>query len=230
MYRLFITNKNYSSWSLRPWLLMRALGIAFEERLVPLPASGISEEFRRFSPTGRVPCLHDGDTVVWDSLAIVEYLAERHPGIWPAEPVARAFARSACAEMHAGFHTLRNHCSMSVGQRIVLREQPKKLRLELARLAELWNEGLQRFGGPWLAGSQFTAVDAFFAPVAFRLRGYHLSLDARCDAYAERLLAHAAMRDWERAALHEPWRDEPHELEIAAVAASITDLRVIGTH
>lgn len=205
---------------------MRALGIRFEERLVPLPTRGVSQEFQKFSPTGRVPCLHDGEHVVWDSLAIVEYLAERHAGVWPSDPQARAFARCASAEMHGGFTTLRNHCSMTVGQRIVLREKPAALTTELQRLTVLWREGLQRFGGPWLAGAEFTAVDAFYAPVAFRLRSYHLTLDAVCDAYATRLLAHPEMLNWEAAALREPWREEAHERDIIAVAATIEDLRV----
>lgn len=230
MYRLFITNKNYSSWSLRPWVLMRTLGIDFEERLVPLPAGDISAEFRKFAPNGRVPCLHDADVVVWDSLAIVEYLAERHPGIWPQDARARAYARSASAEMHSGFTALRSHCSMTVGQRITLRERPQALQAELARLSQLWTDGLARFGGPWLAGAAFTAVDAFFAPVAYRLRGYGITLGAPCDEYAARLLALPAMQEWEHAALREPWRDEPHEQEIRAVAASIIDLRLPTNH
>ena len=225
MYTLYITNKNYSSWSLRPWVLMRTLGIAFEERLVPLPEDDAAELFRSFSPSGRVPCLHDGDIVVWDSLAIVEYLAERHDGVWPTDARARAYARSASAEMHSSFFALRNHCSMTCGQRIVLRERPAALDADLARLAALWQQGLQNFGGPFLAGPRFSAVDAFFAPVAFRLRGYALSLDARCDEYAARLLALPAMQAWDAAALQEPWREAAHEREVAAVAASIVDLR-----
>lgn len=230
MYALYITNKNYSSWSLRPWVLMRTLGIAFEERLVPLPARGIGAEFRKFAPNGRVPCLHDDDVVVWDSLAIVEYLAERHAGVWPQDPRARAYARSASAEMHSGFSALRNHCSMSVGQRITLRERPPALSRELERLAQLWADGLTRFGGPYLAGATFSAVDAFFAPVAYRLRGYGITLGAACDDYAARLLALPAMQEWEHAALREPWRDVPHEEEIRAVAASIVDLRLPPNH
>lgn len=230
MYALYITNKNYSSWSLRPWVLMRTLGIAFEERLVPLPSGDVGATFRQFAPNGRVPCLHDDDVVVWDSLAIVEYLAERHPGVWPENSRARAYARSASAEMHSGFSALRHHCSMSVGQRITLRERPPALSAELARLSRLWTDGLTRFGGPWLAGVTFTAVDAFFAPVAFRLRGYGIALGAVCDDYVARLLALPAMQDWEHAALREPWRDEPHEREISAVAASIVDLRLPLDH
>lgn len=225
MYTLYIANKNYSSWSLRPWVLLRALGIPFEERLEPFSGATTAERFRHFSPTGKVPCLHDGATRVWDSLAIVEYLAERHPTVWPADRVARAWARSAAAEMHAGFGTLRNICSMTCGQRVTLRERPPALETDLLRLRELWHEGLRRFNGPWLAGAAFTAVDAFYAPVAFRLQTYGISLDAACDAYAARLLRLPAMREWYDAALAEPWRDDDHERDILAVAAHIEDLR-----
>jgi glutathione S-transferase len=176
MYTLHVANKNYSSWSLRPWVLLSELGIPFEERLSPfLPGSGSSwADFRAFSPTGRVPCLHDGDEVVWDSLAIAEYLAERHAGVWPPDARARAWARCAAAEMHAGFATLRNDCTMNCGVRVRLHGVSASLQKDLARLGELWNEGLQRFGGPFLAGRSFGAVDAFYAPVAFRIQTYGL--------------------------------------------------------
>ncbi len=225
--KLYITNKNYSSWSLRPWVLMRELGIPFEEHLEPLgenPAETF-ERFSHFSPTAKVPCLHDGELRIWDSLAIAEHLAERHPEVWPSDPAARAYARSATAEMHSSFGALRRHCSMTCGQRVVLRERPLDLQADLARLRNLWTMGLTRFGGPFLAGAVFTAVDAFFAPVAFRLQSYGLVLDERCDAYAAHLRALPAMREWYAAALVEPWREPAHEEEIAAVAASITDLR-----
>lgn len=225
MYRLHIGNKNYSSWSLRPWVLMRTLRIDFDEILIPFGEPGSAELFRRHSPSARVPCLHDGKRQIWDSLAIVEYLGERHEGVWPADDDARAWARSASAEMHSGFHALRAQCSMSCGQRVVLREQTPSLRVDLMRLAAVWADGLQRFGGPFLAGAAFSAVDAFFAPVAFRLQTYGIALDERCDAYRERLLSLQAMRDWYEAALREPWREITHEREIAAVAASIIDLR-----
>ena len=162
MYTLWIANKNYSSWSLRPWALMRVLDIAFEEQLRPF--GDLCEDgrgFRGFSPTGKVPCLHDGATVVWDSLAIAEYLAERHAGVWPADPAARAWARCAAAEMHSGFGALRNICSMNCGVRIRLHEVSDALKADLARLEELWVDGLVRHGGPWLGGAGFGAVDAF---------------------------------------------------------------------
>jgi glutathione S-transferase len=226
MYTLYITNKNYSSWSLRPWALLRERGIAFDERLVPLPPDGPAwATFRAFSPTGRVPCLHDGAAVIWDSLAIAEYLAERHDGVWPADGAARAWARCAAAEMHAGFATLRERCPMSCGLRVRLRETPPALERDLARLTELWREGLERFGGPFLTGPTFTAVDAFFAPVAFRVQTYGLELDPTAGAYVARLLALPSLRQWEADALREPWREPGHEAETARAGACLEDRR-----
>ena len=225
MYTLYIGNKNYSSWSLRPWLLMTELGIDFDEQLVPFDDGGSWEKFRGFSPTGQVPCLHDGDRVIWESLGIVEYLAERHPGVWPENADARAWARSASAEMHAGFNALRNLCPMTVGLRIRLHERPPSLEKDLARLGELWNQGLSRFGGPFLAGHAFTAVDAFFAPVVFRLQTYGLELDGPAQAYVGDLLARPGMQAWQADALVEAWREPEHEVEIAALGECLEDLR-----
>jgi len=227
MYTLHIANRNYSSWSLRPWLLLRMLDIPFQERLVPFHDAAAWERFRALSPSGKVPLLVDGDTTVWESLAIVEYLAERHPGVWPQDPLARAWARSAASEMHAGFGELRTRCSMSCGQRIRLHEHPPALQRDLDRISSLWAEGLARFGGPFLAGAAFTAVDAFFAPVAFRLQGYGLSLaDAQADACARHLLQLEPMRQWYQAALAEDFRDLPHEEEIITWGTLLEDLRV----
>lgn len=225
MYALYIANKNYSSWSLRAWVLMRELGIPFTERLLRFGDSGAWDGFRRISPSGKVPCLEDGATRVWESLAIVEYLAERHPGVWPADGAARAYARSAAAEMHAGFVELRNRCPMSCGVRIRLHEIPEVLVRDLARLEALWGDGLSRFGGPFLAGRAFTAVDAFFAPVAFRIQSYGLALGAAAAAYASRLLELESMRAWYADALQERFRDEPHEEEISRLGRGIEDLR-----
>jgi glutathione S-transferase len=225
MFELYIGNKNYSSWSLRPWLLMTELGIPFEEHLVAFDDGGSWQKFRAFSPTGQVPCLHDGERAVWESLAIVEYLAERHPGVWPESEDARAWARSASAEMHAGFAALRNLCPMTVAMRIRLHEQPEALEKDLARVAELWNEGLNRFGGPFLAGSTFCAVDAFFAPVAFRCRTYGLTLEGAANGYPAHLLAQSGMQAWQAAALVEPWREPSHEEELAALGECLEDLR-----
>jgi glutathione S-transferase len=212
MYVLYIANKNYSSWSLRPWVLMRERGIAFEERLVPFVAG--ANPRLAFSPTGKVPCLIDGDTRVWDSLAIIEYLAERHPQIWPESQAARTWARCAAAEMHSGFNTLRNVCGMNCGIRVSHEEPTVLLRDELTRLDTLWREGIERFGGPYLAGKHFTAVDAFFAPVAFRIQTYALILGSTAMSYAGRLLEVPSMLQWYADALNETWRDSEHEAEL----------------
>jgi glutathione S-transferase len=225
MYQLFIANKNYSSWSLRPWVLLREREIPFEERLETFDAPHTAAKFRRFSPGGTVPCLVDGETRVWDSLAIVEYLAEQHEGVWPADRVARAWARSASAEMHSGFSALRNRCSMSCGVRIRLPQIPDDLNNNLARLNELWSEGLSRFGGPFLAGECFTAVDAFFCPVAFRIQTYDLKLEPVPAAYAGRLLNLPSMRDWYDSALAETVRDWAHEEDLKALGELTQDLR-----
>jgi glutathione S-transferase len=225
MYTLYIANKNYSSWSLRPWVLMKALGIPFEERQMVFQEGSNWEPFRKFSPGGLVPCLHDPPTIVWDSLAIAEYLAERHPGVWPADSSARAWARCAAAEMHSGFSVLRNVCTMNCGLRIRLHEVSPGLRHNLDRIGELWNEGLQRFGGPWLGGAAFTAVDAFYAPVAFRIQTYDLRLAGAANAYASRLLALGPMQEWYAAALRETWREQAHEAEAREVGVVLQDLR-----
>jgi glutathione S-transferase len=210
---LYIANKNYSSWSLRPWVLMTQLGIPFDEQLKVFHDGSNWEAFRQFSPNGRVPCLHDGESVVWDSLAIMEYLAENYPGVWPSDRAARTWARCAAAEMHSGFSTLRNVCGMSCGIRVRLFEMNAALKADIARVNELWNEGLSRFGGPFLAGNTFTAVDAFYAPVVFRIQTYGLPMEGAASAYVERMLALPAMRVWYDAAVSEPWRDDAHETE-----------------
>jgi glutathione S-transferase len=225
MYDLYIANKNYSSWSLRPWVLMRELDIAFREHLMPFGQESAWVNFRKISPSGKVPCLVDGETVVWDSLAIAEYLAERHAIVWPAEAGARAWARSAAAEMHSGFGELRNRCSMSCGLRIRLHEYPAALDSDVVRLNALWGDGLRRFGGPYLAGKAFTAVDAFFAPVAFRVQTYGLPLDAAAAGYVRRLLDLRAMREWYADALKETLRDTAHEEETPRLGTVTEDLR-----
>lgn len=225
MYQLHIANKNYSSWSLRPWVLMTQLGIPFEEHLTPFQAGSNWSTFRRFAPNGKVPCLIDGDTAVWESLAIVEYLAERQAGIWPEDPVARAWSRCAAAEMHAGFGELRRCCPMNCGVRVSLDETPEALTRDIARLDELWQQGLERFGGSFLAGESFTAVDAFFAPVAFRVQTFGLELGAPAMAYVARLLDLPAMRQWHAEALLEPWREDDHEAELRASGRVLEDAR-----
>jgi glutathione S-transferase len=224
MWTLYIANKNYSSWSLRPWVLLRELGIPFSERLVPFDHQK-PDAFHAFSPTGKVPCLVDGDVVIWDSLAITEYAAEQYPAVWPVDRTARAWARSVSAEMHSGFSTVRNHCGMNCGVRVRLHKEPPALLTEWARIDTLWCEGLERFGGPFLAGDRFTAADAFYAPVAFRVLTYSPSLSPVAASYAERLRTLGSMRDWYASALVEPWRDPPHEAELQDYGRVIEDLR-----
>lgn len=214
MYQLYIANKNYSSWSLRPWVLMTALHIAFEEHLTPFIAGPVQTPFKAFSPTAKVPCLVDGELVVWDSLAITEYLAERHADVWPTDSAARAWARCAAAEMHSGFFALRNQCAMSCGVRVPITDITPTLQADLDRINALWCEGLTRFGGPFLAGNSFSAVDAFFAPVVFRIQTYRLPVSEAVAAYCQHLLAQPAMQSWYESALAETWREPAHEDEV----------------
>ncbi len=222
---LITANRNYSSWSLRPWLLMTERGIAFEDRVELFHEGSSYDAFRRFSPTGQVPVLLDGDTTVWDSLGIALYLADRHDGIWPADPAARAWAQSAVAEMHGGFATLRNQCTMNVGVRVALPAIAPALARDVARIGELWSEGLTRFGGPFLAGPAFSAADAFYAPVVFRVRTYGLAIPPDARRFVDHMLALPGMRAWEAAALAEPWREPGHEAELAACGTVVEDHR-----
>ncbi len=226
MYALHLGNKNYSSWSLRPWVLLKTLGIPFDERQHIFPEDGPSYPlFKSFSPTGFVPVLEDGDIKVWDTLGIVGYVAEDHPEVWPADKAARAWARSAAAEMHSGFSALRNQCGMNIGIRCKTPEIDAALRANLDRLDELWGEGLTRFGGPFLAGALFNAVDAFFCPVAFRVQTYSLPLSPRSREYVDRLLALSAMKEWYEAGIAEPFREPNHEGETTLAHAVIADYR-----
>ena len=222
---LITANRNYSSWSLRPWLLMRALNIAFEDRIEPFTLPVNWQAFRAFSPTGQVPTLIDGDTTVWDSLGITLYLADRHAGIWPTDPAARTFAQCVVTEMHGGFSALRNRCTMNVGVRARMSDIPADLARDIARIVEIFAEGLDRFGGPWLAGAAFTAADAFYAPVAFRIRTYGLDVGAKGAQWVESILAHPAMLEWEHAALAERWREADHEADLARCAVVTADYR-----
>lgn len=222
---LYIANKNYSSWSLRPWLLLQQLAIPFEERLTPFGQQQGTSVFAEFSPTGRVPCLVDHGLTVWDSLAIVEYLYEQEPRVWPADKAARAWARSVAAEMHSGFPHIRNVCTMNCGIRVQLTDWTPELLTEWQRLDSIWCEGLQRFGGPFLAGAHFSAVDAFFAPVAFRAQTYSPALSEMAQAYVQRLLQLPAMQSWYQSALQEVWRDEAHEQEARRAGPWLQDFR-----
>ena len=225
MYTLHIGNKNYSSWSLRPWVLMHMLDIPFDEHQVQFPTGPSFELFRSFSPSGFVPCLTENGWAVWDSLGIVEYLAERHSGVWPVEARARSWARCAAAEMHSSFSALRGACTFNAGVRIRLESRSDALKHDLFRLGDLWSDGLGRFGGPFLAGAHFTAVDAFFAPVAFRAQTYGLEFAGAAADYPALLLDLQPMRDWYAAALAETWREPSHEAEMLAAGTLLEDLR-----
>ncbi len=221
--QLVIANKNYSSWSMRPWVAMRGLGLAFDEvRLsfnLGFNDGGFNAAVQRYSPVGKVPVLVDGEVAVWDSLAILEYLHERFPeaGVWPRDAALRARARSLCAEMHSGFGALRSHCPMNVELAMpelgakLLREQPA-VAADLARIDTLWSEALQASGGPFLFGA-FGGADAFYAPVALRVRTYGLPLSEPAAAYAQRLLAAPGPAAWIADALQEQEfvpEDEPY--------------------
>jgi len=194
---LVIGNKNYSSWSLRPWLAMKVLGLAFDEVRIPLYGPGSKEQILRYSPAGRVPILRDGDTVVWDSLAILEYLAERHRQLWPADAAQRAKARAISAEMHSGFAALREHMSMNTRKRYRGKGRTPEVLADIARIDDIWAQAK----GPFLFGA-FTAADAMYAPVVLRFRTYEV--EVRQKSYMDAMLALSAMREWIEAAEREP--------------------------
>ncbi|MEQ1768362.1 MAG: glutathione S-transferase family protein [Devosia sp.] len=226
MFTLHIANKNYSTWSLRAWSLLKTLGIPFTENQHMFPADGPSyPEFSKFSPTGFVPILDDGAIKVWDSLAIALHVAETHPEVWPADVMARSWARSAAAEMHSGFSALRNQCGMNVGIRCKQPAIDAALQGNLDRLDALWGDGLDRFGGPCLVGQAFTATDAFFCPVAFRIQTYDLPLSARSLDYVKRLIALPSMQEWYAAGIAEPFREPGHEAETTLAHEVIADYR-----
>lgn len=198
-YRLVIGNKNYSSWSLRPWLYLRRHGIEFEEVRLPLDSDEFRAAIPALSPSGRVPVLHDGELVVWDSLAILEYLAERHPetGGWPDDPVVRAQARCVAAEMHSGFSDLRGELPMNCRRRSPPPTLSALARRDIERVQALWRQARERHGsgGDFLFGS-FCIADAMYAPVVSRFVSYGIELDSVCAAYAEAIYALPAMQDW----------------------------------
>lgn len=206
---ILIGDKNLSSWSMRPWLALKRCGVPFTERMVKLHvASSHDEIVAAGSPSGRVPMLTDEAVKIWDSLAICEYLHEKFPAarLWPADPVARALGRSAAAEMHAGFASLRGECSMDLAARSDVDVSPATAD-DIRRIVALWNELLARFGGPFLLGD-WSIADAFYAPVATRFRTYGQRLsdfgdEGAAGAYAARLLETPEFLDWEKAALAE---------------------------
>ena len=195
---LVIGNKNYSSWSLRPWLAMKTLGIPFEEKRIPLDQPNTRQDMLKHNPAGKVPCLIDGKNTVWDSLAILEYLAEKHPQLWPADASARARARSVSAEMHSGFTSVRTNMPMNVRNRYPGKGRNAEVDAEIARIDEIWSAAKK----PLLFGA-FSAADAMFAPVVFRFRTYEPPLSAASRAYMDAMLALPAMREWIDAAQRE---------------------------
>jgi glutathione S-transferase len=198
-YTLVIGNKNYSSWSLRPWLAMRQAGLPFREVRIPLYTPESKAQIRSYSPSGKVPCLVDGALAVWDSLAICEYLAERHPQakLWPADPYARAVARSISAEMHSGFQNLRSNMSMNCRKRFPGMGRTVEVAGEIERVQRSWGEAREKHGagGPFLFGA-FTIADAMYAPVVLRFRTYAVQLNPVCREYADAILALPAMQQW----------------------------------
>lgn len=226
MLTLYIGNKNYSSWSMRPWVLMKQAGIHFEEVMVPFDTLDADSHFKKtieaLNPAGRVPVLVDGEIVVYDTLAICEYLAETHPDkkLWPRDKALRAHARSVCAEMHAGFGALRNHCGMNIEAdlrvqgKIILRDQPQ-VRADLARIVQMWSGLLKAHGGPMLFG-EFGIADAYFAPVGVRIKTFGLPVPAEITAYIERVQQLPGVKAWIDEALVEKRFvvvDEPYRIE-----------------
>ncbi len=213
MLKLYIGNKNYSSWSMRPWVLLRQAGIAFEEVRVRFDSFEANSEFKRaigaVNPTGKVPVLVHGDLVVWDTLAIAEYVAETHPDkkLWPTDPKARARARSICAEMHSGFTALRSNCPMNIEAHLpdtgtLLWRDKAGVRADVQRLVDMWTALLDEHGGPLLFG-EFTVADAYFAPVCMRLHTYGLPVPTHIAAYVDRVRALPGVKAWIDEALAE---------------------------
>lgn len=205
---LIIGNKNYSSWSMRPWIAMKVAGIPFAEEVISLNAADFKERVSRVSGTGKVPVLSDGDIHVWESLAILDYLAERfpHAGLWPEHPAARAHARAIAAEMHAGFIPLRRHLPMNMWRPPKLRDLPPEVVANVRRIEQIWTDCRMRFGqeGPFLFG-RFGAADAMYAPVVSRFRTYAVPVGAPAGDYIDAVTALPAWAEWQEAALREPW-------------------------
>jgi glutathione S-transferase len=214
--KLILGNKNYSSWSLRPWIAMRHAGIAFDEEVIPLYEPGSSEKVLKFSPTGKVPVLIDGDMVVWETIAILDHLAERFPKaqLWPADPKARAHARAVSAEMHAGFAPLRRHCPMNMRRVQKKRELTAEVAADVRRIEQIWTECRERFGagGPFLFGA-FSNADAMYAPVVSRFFSYAIGVGAAAESYMGSVMALPAFREWRDAGVAEPWVMSGNEID-----------------
>ena len=196
--KLVIGNKNYSSWSLRPWIALKVFGFPFEETRIPLYGPGSKDAILKHSPAGKVPVLVDGALTVWDSLAILEYLAEKKPGVWPSAAAERAKARALSAEMHSGFPHLREHMSMNVRKRYPGKGRTPAALQEVDRIRAIWSQAK----APFLFGA-FTAVDAMYAPVVLRFRTYEVELAATAKAYYDAVLGLPAMQEWIAAAERE---------------------------
>ena len=206
--KLIIGNKNYSSWSLRPWIAMTAAGIAFEEVLIPFDTAEFKQYVGDLSGTGKVPVLIDGDIKIWESLAILEYLAEKFPdaGLWPKDIAARAHARVVANEMHAGFQPLRNHLPVNFARPVIERALPPEVAANVKRIEMLWADCRARFGsgGLFLFGA-FGAADAMYAPVVSRLHTYDVDVGADARVYMDAMMALPAWRQWSAAAVKETW-------------------------
>ena len=206
--KLIIGNKNYSSWSFRPWIAMKVAGIPFEDEVISLDAPDFKPRLKAVSGTGKVPTLIDGDIKVWESLAILEYLAEKFPAarLWPADPAARALARAVSSEMHAGFVPLRKACPMNMWRPPARRTVEPDVKVNIARIDAMWTDCRQRFGqsGPFLFGG-FGAADAMYAPIVARFHTYAIDVTAASRAYMDAVMALPAWTEWRSAALKEPW-------------------------
>ncbi|WP_445502990.1 glutathione S-transferase family protein [Microvirga sp. G4-2] len=216
---LVIANKCYSSWSLRPWLLMKQLGVAFDEITIPLDLPDTKEKVLRHSPAGKVPILIDGDVTVWESISIMEYVGDAFGApVWPEDRKARAMARSVAAEMHAGFLALRNACPMNLGKKYAQKDRGEAVARDVARFSEVVRQARERFGagGPFLFGA-FSAADAMYAPLATRLDTYSFPLDAPTRAYVDTILSLPAFEEWRAAALKETWIVDADEVDEEAV-------------
>jgi glutathione S-transferase len=205
-FRLILGNKNYSSWSFRPWLAMKVAGIPFEETVLPIYIPGAREKILEFSPSGKVPLLVDGAVRVWESLAIIEYAAEKFPaaGLWPRESEVRAHARAVANEMHGGFLPLRRACPMNMRREPGAIELAPDVLASVARIDEIWTDCRARYGGPFLFGA-FGAADAMFAPVVSRLHTYAVAVGPIARAYMDAVMALPAWGEWQRAATQERW-------------------------
>lgn len=214
MMHLVLANKLYSSWSLRPWMVMTALGIPFTEEVIALKQPDTRARILKDSPAGKCPVLVDGDVTVWESIAIIEHLAERFPdkGVWPRDLMARAHARSIAAEMHAGFQALRQACPMNLAARFAPKDWSDAVQADVARLEAMWAGARQRFGagGSFLFG-EFSAADAMYAPVVTRLDTYQHVVRPETRAYMDAILRHPAFMNWRMAALAEPWTVAEYE-------------------